>query len=120
MAKLNKINISFSLRDIRNSKFDSKYLFLLVLLLVFVMDFFVIKVSWGIVSNLQNQSAPVAPINSSGRINFSDYNLIVQRINNAGLFVPTGGITKNPFSPKSSPPAPAVPPATTTPPAAVP
>jgi hypothetical protein len=115
MAKFSKINIPLSVRDIRRGKFNAKYLFALVLLLVLLMDFFVVRDSLRIVSDLENQPPPAAPKNTSGRINFKDYGQIVLRIDNASTFVPTGGIARNPFSSNPSPLLPVLP-ATTTPP----
>lgn len=104
---VSNIKIPTSLQDLRRLKFSAKYLFLVILLLIFALEIFAVKDQVAIVTGFQNQPAPLAAKSSGARINFKDYEAIVNRINSAGSFVPTGGITNNPFSAGSvAPPAP--------------
>lgn len=92
----NKLSVSF--KNFRGSKLDLRYLFLIILLCTFALDAWVGKAEVDMVLTLQNQQIP-APKGAGVRVDFDNYNKIVQRIQQADSFVPTGGITKNPFAP---------------------
>jgi hypothetical protein len=74
-----------------------RWLFFAVFLLMLLLEIFQIKNSFSVISNI-NQAPPVAGHEKQVRINFDNYKLVVDRIQQAATFQPTGGITKNPFA----------------------
>ena len=93
MTNFAKKNIS--LNDLKLDKFDSRYLFVAILVVLLVLEVWVVKSSVEAVFAIKEQ--PVAAESAGAGINFKDYDAIVQRIQNAATFKPTGGPDKNPF-----------------------
>ena len=73
-----------------------RWLFFAAFLLMLVLEIFEVKNSFSVVSNI-NQAPLVAGHEKQVRINFDAYNQVVNRIQQAATFQPTGGVTKNPF-----------------------
>ena len=96
MANFAKKNIS--LNDLKLDKFDSRYLFVAILVVLLVLEAWVVQTSVSSVLELKNSAAaaPASQPADSG-INFKDYDAIVQRIQNAATFKPAAGPDKNPF-----------------------
>lgn len=103
-------NLNISIKDLSHLKLDNRYLFLTILLIVLFLDGLVIKDAVGIVLHLESQTAPETPPAAGARINFKDYDFVVQRIQNGQNFKPSDGLTKDPFNPSAPvpPPAPAL------------
>ena len=101
MAKLPSLN-SATLK-IFFGKFlkNLSWMFFAAFLVLLVFEFFEVK---SLVKLVLSVSQPPAPFSSQKgvRINFENYNQVVGRIQQADSFVPTGGITKNPFKEPSS------------------
>ncbi len=96
----------FTLIDLRQGNFARKIfklLFLLAFLILLVFEGFVIKASVSKVLNWEDQ-VPVVNAAKGVRVNFSDYDKVVNRINSAGSFRPSEGFTRNPFNPKTQAP----------------
>ena len=97
--------IQINLNTVKNlaNKFikNLSLLFFAVFLFLIVLEVFEIQISWQIISNADQQ--PVVTGGEKGvRINFENYNKVVDRIEHSDSFQPTGGITVNPFSNKTS------------------
>jgi|GEM_PF-2354581 hypothetical protein len=82
-----------------------RLVFFAVFLLMLVLEAFQVKNSVSIIFNV-NQAPPVQVTGQQVRINFDNYNKAVERIQQAAVFEPTGGITNNPFNPSQTLPKP--------------
>ena len=72
------------------------WVFLSILILIFVMQALEIKKSVDVI--LSSNQETVAPVSKRGvRINFENYDKVIDRIQNGQIFVPSHTITKNPF-----------------------
>ncbi len=100
---MKNLSANLNLKDLRHFKFDVRYLFLAILLVVLVMDGLVAKDAIDMVIKLENQIAPVSAAGPGARINFSDYDYDVQRIQSGQNFQPSGGLTRDPFNPAAAP-----------------
>ena len=87
------------------------YAFVAILLALLVWEILVVKDSVRVVLELENQQAPVAGGRKGVRVNFTDYDQIIKRVDQASVFKPTGGIAKNPFAPIPPQPSPSTTPA---------
>lgn len=96
-------NLNISLKDLTRIKFDSRYLFLSILLIVLVLDGLVVKDSVGIVLQLENQTIPSVPPSNAVRINFKDYDYVDARIQNGRNFIANDGVPRDPFNPSTHP-----------------
>ena len=92
-------NINISLKGFPKLRLDNRYVFLFLLLVILVFDGLVIKDAIAMVVQLENQSMPIVSSNNGNRINFQDYDYVVQRIQNGQNFTPSGGPAKDPFNP---------------------
>jgi len=82
---------------LNNIKFDNRYLFIVVLLVIFALEIFVIQGTVAAVWSLENQAGSASQ-QKNVRIDFANYDNVVGHINNADSFVPDPGINKNPFN----------------------
>lgn len=96
MAKNINLNLGNIVAFLSGLIKNLRWLFLAVFIIMLVMEAFQVKNSFSVISNI-NQVSPVVGIEKDVRINFSNYNLAVEKIQQAAAFQPTGGITKNPF-----------------------
>lgn len=94
--------ISINLKDLRHLKFDARYLFLVILLGVLAMSGLVARDAVSMVLLLENQVAPVADLGPGARINFTDYDYDLKRIQDGQNFTPSGGLSRNPFDPANA------------------
>ena len=99
---MKNVSINLNVKDLRHLRFDVRYLFLAILLVVLVMSGLVARDAVGMVIQLENQAAPVSAVGPGARINFSDYDYDVQRIQNGQNFKPSGGLAKDPFNPAAA------------------
>lgn len=97
-------NFSFSVKSLRQLRFDARYAFCAFLLLILVMEGLVIRDALKIVLQLEGQAAPQAP-RGGVRINFEDYDANLKRLENGKNYQPSGGTSRNPFSASSPEPA---------------
>jgi hypothetical protein len=97
MAKNINLNLGGAKNLIGSLIKNLRWLFFAVFLLMLVLEAFQVKNSFSVVSDI-NQAPPVASHEKQVRINFENYKLVVDRIQQAATFQPTGGITKNPFA----------------------
>ena len=91
---------SFNLNSVKNlaHKFvkNLSWLFFAAFLLLILFEILEINSSLQIILAVDQESTGI--ISDKGvRINFKNYNLVVDRIEHSDSFEPTGGITKNPF-----------------------
>lgn len=100
MSLLNK-RPSISLNWLRNVKFNSAGLFYIILAGILLLEAMVIKDTVTLVLRLEGQQPPVAANTKGVRINFEDYNKIVEKIEKAKSFRPNNNLEKNPFRPQS-------------------
>ncbi|MBI5530054.1 MAG: hypothetical protein HY918_00960 [Candidatus Doudnabacteria bacterium] len=98
MANLNKININI----IAFKNFTNKlgrnlsWLFFVVFLLIIAAEIFEIQTSVKIIMDFRSE--PQVAIKDQGvRIDFTKYDLVVNRIKNAQNFEPSNSVTVNPF-----------------------
>jgi hypothetical protein len=94
------------------SKKISRGMFFVLIFGLFILEAFVVKDSVLKVLNWEEQIPAVSPAKGV-RINFADYDKVVNRIQSASEFKPSGGTGRSLFNPKSSNPE--LSPATTTP-----
>jgi len=100
-----KINFNFKNLGQKLAK-NLGWLFFAGFLLLVLFEAFEINASVQII--LQSNEVPPAPIVSKGvRINFENYNAVVERIEHGDSFIPTGGINRDPFNPGFSAVSPA-------------
>ena len=97
-----KLNLSLNPKQILSKLTQNLgLLFFVTFMILLVLEGVELKKSVDIVVNLNQEVPP--PVEVKGvRINFDNYNLVVERIERAETFRPTGGITKNPFNPEAS------------------
>lgn len=96
MAKITSANLGNLTNILGKFVKNLSWLFFVIFLGILVIEAFEIKTSVQITLNAGKE--PVVVSKEKGvRINFDDYDKIVQRIEAAQNFEPTGGITKNPF-----------------------
>ncbi len=94
-------NITLNFGDLKN--FSGKliqnlrWVFFAVFLLILALEAFQVKNSFSVALNI-NQEVPVVGSVREVRINFDNYNQAINRIQQAANYVPTGGVTKNPFA----------------------
>ena len=93
MANLAQKNIS--LNDLKLDKFDSRYLFVAILVVLLALEAWVVKSSVEAVFAIKEQ--PVAAESAGAGINFKDYDAIITRIKNAADYKPTTTPVGNPF-----------------------
>lgn len=87
----------FSLGRLRHFSMDNRYLFAVILAIVFVMEVFVVRDAVYVILSLENQKDS-KEVNAKGvRVNFADYQKDIDHIRGAGTFVPNNQIDKNPF-----------------------
>jgi len=105
MANVTSKNINFSgIKDILAKFFKNlSWLFFAFFLLLLVFEVLEIKTSVGIILNI-NQEPTLQTKEKGVRINFDAYNQVVNRIEAATNFQPSGGVIRNPFA--DSAPAP--------------
>ena len=97
MAKNITINLA-SLKNFFSGLVKNlRWVFFTVFLIMLVLEIYQLKNSYSIIVNI-NQAPAVAGSEKEVRINFDNYNQVVNRIQQAATFEPTGGITKNPFA----------------------
>jgi len=98
-----KKKFSFSFKGSSRVNMDNRYLFAVILLIVFILEAFVVKDALSVVWSIANQTSSLIP--SKGvRVNFSDYQQVVDHIQAADSFKPSAGSIKNPFTPTATPP----------------
>ena len=93
---IKKTNINISLNIFQNLSQSLKLFFLLALLVMLVMDGLAIKDSLFLMVSSQDQVAP-SRTTTKVRINFTDYDAIVKRIQGAAYFQPSNLSQNNPF-----------------------
>jgi len=97
-ANLSNLNLNGIKDFFAKSMKNLSWLFLAILFILLVFEFFEIQNSINIIVNINQE--PVAVNTPKGvRINFDTYGEVVKRIQDAVAFVPTGGVTKDPFNP---------------------
>jgi hypothetical protein len=74
-----------------------RWVFFAGFLIILALEVFQIKNSFSVALNI-NQEVPVGGSVREVRINFDNYNQAINRIQQAANYVPTGGVTKNPFA----------------------
>lgn len=79
------------------------WLFFAIFLVLLVFEFFKVQNSVAVINSI-NQEPPLVGVEKGIRINFENYNQVVDRIQQASIFRPTDGITKNPFAVPLGPP----------------
>ncbi len=79
-----------------------RWVFFVIFLILAVFE--ITEINNSVQVALQAGKEPVAASKEKGvRINFDDYNRIVQRIQEAQYFQPTGGIAADPFTSSATP-----------------
>lgn len=74
---------------------------LAVLVLLLLMEAWTIKNAWGVLSD-SSQSTLVVPVKLI-RINFTSYNFIAKRVQDAAVYAPQPFVSKNPFGTNEKP-----------------
>ena len=95
--KMKQINVNVDIKKLfANFSKNLAWLFLILFLVLVALEALEVETSVSIV--LQSNRPPAQVVVEKGsRINFDNYNWVVDRINAAKTFQPSGGISNNPF-----------------------
>lgn len=92
-----KTNVNISLSSLKNFKMDSRYIFALILLIIFVLEIVTVQEALSGVWTFENQTLPGNGASKGVRVDFNGYQDIIDHINNAPEFKPSGHMDRNPF-----------------------
>jgi len=97
MAKNININLA-SIKDFFSGLVKNlRWVFFAMFLVMLILEIYQLKNSYFVIADI-NRAPAAAGSEKEVRINFDNYNQVVDRIQQAATFEPTGGITKNPFA----------------------